>query len=167
MGTIDEGTDDSWVDDIYELEEEDEVMGGPDGVSNLQPKQLAQRARHLRRNTQGHLTLTGSTPSSLSATQAANLYLEFTGGLAAHAHLGKVLIPRPAVGRMRMYLLRVSTDFETTGPDEGFAFADAPGTLVYPFGLGTWAWLVVTNSGVKAIIETTDDMSALPIVVTP
>ena len=32
-----------WEDGIYQLEKTDKVMGGADGISNLQAKQLANR----------------------------------------------------------------------------------------------------------------------------
>ncbi|KVD76982.1 phage tail protein [Burkholderia sp. ABCPW 14] len=37
-----------WDDGIYQLETSDPVMGGPDGVDNLQAKQLANRTRFLK-----------------------------------------------------------------------------------------------------------------------
>ncbi len=37
-----------WEDGIYQLEESDPVMGGPDGIDNVQAKQLANRTRYLK-----------------------------------------------------------------------------------------------------------------------
>lgn len=37
-----------WVDGIYQLEMEDEVMGGADGIDNKQAKQLASRTQYLK-----------------------------------------------------------------------------------------------------------------------
>ena len=37
-----------WIDGIYQLETEDEVKGGADGISNLQAKQLAKRTSYLK-----------------------------------------------------------------------------------------------------------------------
>lgn len=37
-----------WVDGIYQLEKTDKVMGGEDGISNLQAKQLANRTTFLK-----------------------------------------------------------------------------------------------------------------------
>lgn len=39
---------DLWEGGIYQLEEEDPVLGGPDGVDNLPPRQLANRTRYQR-----------------------------------------------------------------------------------------------------------------------
>jgi hypothetical protein len=39
---------DDWTEGIYQLEEEDVVLGGPDGIDNLQAKQLAARTNRLR-----------------------------------------------------------------------------------------------------------------------
>jgi len=39
---------DTWVDGIYQLEEEDLVKGGADGIDNVQAKQLANRTTYLK-----------------------------------------------------------------------------------------------------------------------
>ncbi|WP_219847788.1 gp53-like domain-containing protein [Burkholderia multivorans] len=38
-----------WEDGIYQLETSDPVVGGPDGIDNLQAKQLANRTRYLKK----------------------------------------------------------------------------------------------------------------------
>ncbi|MBU9145356.1 hypothetical protein KTD26_22815 [Burkholderia multivorans] len=38
-----------WEEGIYQLETSDPVVGGPDGIDNLQAKQLANRTRYLKR----------------------------------------------------------------------------------------------------------------------
>ncbi|MBH9723927.1 hypothetical protein JAO10_26705 [Burkholderia contaminans] len=38
-----------WEDGVYQLETSDPVVGGPDGIDNLQAKQLANRTRYLKR----------------------------------------------------------------------------------------------------------------------
>lgn len=38
-----------WIDGIYQLETTDPVVGGPDGIDNLQAKQLGARTNYLRR----------------------------------------------------------------------------------------------------------------------
>ncbi|MBU9175888.1 phage tail protein [Burkholderia gladioli] len=40
--------DSAWVDGIYQLETSDPVEGGPDGVDNVQAKQLGSRTRYLK-----------------------------------------------------------------------------------------------------------------------
>ncbi|KVA70975.1 hypothetical protein WM36_02175 [Burkholderia ubonensis] len=44
---------DRWEEGIYQLETSDPVIGGPDGVDNLQAKQLANRTRFLKRLVEG------------------------------------------------------------------------------------------------------------------
>lgn len=39
---------DEWFDGIYQLEEDDPVLGGPAGIDNLAPRQLASRGRYQR-----------------------------------------------------------------------------------------------------------------------
>lgn len=41
-----------WVEDLYQIEMADPVVGGADGVANKQAKQLAQRTQFLRRETE-------------------------------------------------------------------------------------------------------------------
>lgn len=41
-----------WEDGVYQLETSDPVVGGPDGIDNLQAKQLANRTRYLKRATE-------------------------------------------------------------------------------------------------------------------
>jgi hypothetical protein len=38
-----------WEDGVYQLETSDPVVGGPDGIDNLQAKQLANRTRYLKK----------------------------------------------------------------------------------------------------------------------
>ncbi|PVY71066.1 hypothetical protein C7330_0013 [Pectobacterium versatile] len=38
-----------WVDGIYQIETSDPVVGGPDGVSNRQAKELASRTSYLKK----------------------------------------------------------------------------------------------------------------------
>lgn len=40
-----------WEDEIYQLEAEDLVEGGPEGIDNVQARQLANRTQFLRRQT--------------------------------------------------------------------------------------------------------------------
>ncbi|KVH04749.1 hypothetical protein WS84_30015 [Burkholderia anthina] len=44
---------DRWEDGIYQLEESDPVVGGPEGIDNLQAKQLANRTRYLKKVVEG------------------------------------------------------------------------------------------------------------------
>lgn len=39
-----------WVDGIYQIETSDPVVGGPDGVSNRQAKELASRTSYLKKS---------------------------------------------------------------------------------------------------------------------
>lgn len=39
---------DEWFDGVYQLEEDDPVLGGPAGIDNLAPRQLASRSRYQR-----------------------------------------------------------------------------------------------------------------------
>lgn len=41
-----------WEDEVYQLETSDLVLGGPDGIDNVQAKQLANRTRYLKKLTE-------------------------------------------------------------------------------------------------------------------
>jgi hypothetical protein len=56
-----------WEDGIYQLEETDPVLGGEDGISNLQAKQLANRTAYLKQ------TLEASAIPAPPATGTATL----------------------------------------------------------------------------------------------
>ncbi len=43
-----------WEDAVYQLETSDPVVGGPDGIDNLQPRQLANRTRYLKDQQEAH-----------------------------------------------------------------------------------------------------------------
>ncbi|WP_126286220.1 gp53-like domain-containing protein [Burkholderia stagnalis] len=66
---------DRWEDGIYQLETSDPVQGGPEGVDNLQAKQLANRTRYLKKQVEaGQSNLDGhakaADPHSQYATKA-------------------------------------------------------------------------------------------------
>ena len=37
-----------WVEQLYRIQVSDPILGGEDGVTNIQPSQLANRTRYLR-----------------------------------------------------------------------------------------------------------------------
>ncbi|UVS95933.1 hypothetical protein [Burkholderia glumae] len=43
-----------WEEGVYQLETSDPVVGGPDGIDNLQPRQLANRTRYLKDQQEAH-----------------------------------------------------------------------------------------------------------------
>jgi hypothetical protein len=54
MADLEEGA--VWVDGIYQLETDDPVLGGAEGIDNLQAKQLASRTQYLREQVLERLT---------------------------------------------------------------------------------------------------------------
>lgn len=63
---------DLWEAGIYQLEEDDPVLGGPTGIDNLAPRQLASRARYQR--------LRNITPWDATLTYPANVAYVSYGG---------------------------------------------------------------------------------------
>lgn len=57
MAALPESKD--WAPDIYQLETSDPVLGGPEGVSNLQAKQLANRTSWLRKKIESFIDGSG------------------------------------------------------------------------------------------------------------
>jgi len=63
---------DLWEEGIYQLEEDDPVLGGPTGIDNKAPRQLANRARYQR--------LRNVTPWDAALTYPANVaYVSYAG----------------------------------------------------------------------------------------
>jgi phage-related tail fiber protein len=77
----------SWSPGIYQLETTDPVLGGPDGIDNLQAKQLANRTSYLKQNLEAleaGTTLAGkasilATARTLSVTGDATWSISFNG----------------------------------------------------------------------------------------
>jgi microcystin-dependent protein len=63
---------DQWEAGIYQLEEDDPVLGGPTGIDNLAPRQLASRSRYQR--------LRNVTPWDATLTYPANVAYVSYGG---------------------------------------------------------------------------------------
>ncbi|ACR29790.1 phage tail protein [Burkholderia glumae] len=79
--------DSAWVDGIYQLETSDPVQGGPDGVDNVQAKQLGSRTRYLKDRvdaTDKRVDAMGQTVAGLGTDK-----LPIAGGAMKGALLGK------------------------------------------------------------------------------
>lgn len=81
MGTLAESA--SWEAGIYQLETSDPVLGGPDGIDNLQAKQLANRTLYLKglveALTTGKQPLDATLTALAGVVTAANQMLYSTG----------------------------------------------------------------------------------------
>ncbi|MBW5804096.1 hypothetical protein FOZ70_04960 [Burkholderia sp. COPS] len=63
-----------WEEGIYQLETSDPVVGGPDGIDNVQPRQLANRTRYLKDQQEAHAAATNPHPQYAKSDSPA-----FTG----------------------------------------------------------------------------------------
>lgn len=70
-----------WPEGIYQLETSDPVLGGPDGIDNLQAKQLASRTKWLK----GQVALLGEGKQPLDATLTALASLLLAGDKLIYA----------------------------------------------------------------------------------
>ncbi|MDN7717811.1 phage tail protein [Burkholderia gladioli] len=80
--------DSAWVDGIYQLETSDPVQGGPDGVDNVQAKQLGSRTRYLKDRadaTDKRIDAMGQTVAGLGTDK-----LPIAGGTLKGVLLGKL-----------------------------------------------------------------------------
>lgn len=59
MGKLQELDPSSWIDDLYQIETTDPVLGGPNGIANQQAKQLGARTAYLRAQLAATLRLSG------------------------------------------------------------------------------------------------------------
>ncbi len=72
-----------WEDEIYQLELTDPVVGGPDGISNLQAKQLANRTSYLKQQLQKQAEIVeGYSPETQEGILASLLFAADMAGLA-------------------------------------------------------------------------------------
>lgn len=69
MATVAENA--TWESGIYQLETADPVMAGPDGISNLQAKQLANRTKYLKQTSDEVIAARGTQPSLDARLDAA------------------------------------------------------------------------------------------------
>lgn len=74
----------AWSDGIYQLETEDEVMGGENGIDNLQAKQLGARTQWLKKQLDNVISAAGLTPDKTKLDQLAEAIAKAASG-------GKVL----------------------------------------------------------------------------
>ncbi|MGF6098909.1 gp53-like domain-containing protein [Pseudomonas sp. 18175] len=89
MADLPESTE--WVPGIYQLETSDPVLGGPEGISNLQARQLASRSRWLKLKIDGFLNGDEAVVKAdklsrarrLSISGAATGSVDFDGGADA------------------------------------------------------------------------------------
>ena len=83
-----------WSPGVYQLETSDPVMGGPDGIDNLQAKQLANRTLYLKEQQEinasttnrGRVSLSSSTNSKSETEAATPLAVKTTYDLATGAN---------------------------------------------------------------------------------
>lgn len=75
MATLSESA--SWTPGIYQLETTDPVLGGPDGIDNLQAKQLADRTVYLKQSIDA--LGSGATPAGKATVLATTRSLAITG----------------------------------------------------------------------------------------
>ena len=74
-----------WVDGIRQLELDDPVMGGSDGVSNTQAKQLANRTKYLKDQADGHSTRIETVEASITDNSSRLSHVEAASAdLALH-----------------------------------------------------------------------------------
>lgn len=127
---------DNWPEGVYQIEEDDPVLGGATGITNVPPRQLAERTRYLRAH--------GIAPwSSTFSYPALSAYVSHAG--ATWKSVGASLGVEPGVDPAKW------ERWGHTGPELNAAAVgrllnvrlfDAPGTHMYNKSPGTTRVLV-------------------------
>ena len=102
----------TWEPGIYQLEEEDLVQGGPDGIDNVQAKQLANRTAYLKQAVEGlsngKQPLDGTLTAIAALVGAADRLAYFTGNdalaLTAFTAFARTLLAAADAAAMRTTL---------------------------------------------------------------
>ncbi|NNJ15437.1 hypothetical protein CSV86_009430 [Pseudomonas putida CSV86] len=97
---------DEWSPEIYQIETSDPVLGGPDGIDNLQAKQLSNRTRWLRDQLQKIAAGVISVGKATQLTTARTLRIKgaatgsatFDGSADAEINLALAVDPLPITG---------------------------------------------------------------------
>ncbi|MCZ2898078.1 hypothetical protein MTR01_29130, partial [Burkholderia thailandensis] len=68
-----------WEDGVYQLETSDPVIGGPDGIDNVQAKQLANRTRYLKQQQEAHAAAVDPHPQYATKTDLSQRLADLVG----------------------------------------------------------------------------------------
>ncbi|KVP78216.1 hypothetical protein WJ94_15150 [Burkholderia ubonensis] len=122
---------DRWEDGIYQLETSDPVIGGPDGVDNLQAKQLANRTRFLKRlveagqsNLDAHANAVDPHPQYATKTDLAQRLAELVGQSPAALDTLKELAE--ALGNDPNFATTITNDLAKKAPIDSPVFTGTP-----------------------------------------
>lgn len=122
-----------WEDGIYQLETSDAVVGGPDGIDNLQAKQLANRTRYLKRAIEArqsdfdaHVAAVDPHPQYAThadlAEKVAALVAQSPEALDTLSELAK------ALGNDPNFATTITTELATRAPIDSPVFTGMPKT---------------------------------------
>ncbi|WP_186097340.1 phage tail protein [Burkholderia gladioli] len=117
--------DSAWVDGIYQLETSDPVQGGPDGVDNVQAKQLGSRTRYLKDRvdaTDKRVDAMGQTVAGLGTDK-----LPVAGGTLKGVLLGKLGAIAPNNPQRAGYGFDGDADSGMFSPKDGLVQIGAQG----------------------------------------
>ena len=96
----------AWVEGIYQLETTDPVMGGPDGIDNVQAKQLGSRTKFLKKRQDDLIVRVGgleeTTDQSLMAAIGQEIVRGMEHGALAFKEIEKTRRFRNQTGQVRL-----------------------------------------------------------------
>lgn len=110
----------SWIDGIYQLETTDPVMGGPNGTSNTQAKQLANRTRWLKEQSENQGSRIASMEDGIDE-QAQNSLLS----LAMQAMVNTGLLSKSVDNLRKRVLAQGVSTLKNKWVVQGFALSKA------------------------------------------
>ena len=85
----------TWSDDVYQIETTDAVLGGPDGVINVQAKQLADRTEYLKQEVEAAGTVADGADTKADSALAQIAGIETAAG-SAQANAAEALLHKQA-----------------------------------------------------------------------
>lgn len=176
----------TWEPAIYQLEEEDLVQGGPDGIDNVQGKQLANRTQYLKAEieaTQGDMEahLAATDPHTQYATESyVNEGLGTKAPLDSPALTGTPTTPTPDAADSSQKIATTAwlySAMATVMSYFGFVISLSPngfikfpsilgglilqwGTAVTNNGVGTWTYPIAFPNGPFRVFASQDATAA-------
>lgn len=166
----------NWIEGIYQLEETDLVVGGPDGIDNLQAKQLQARINWVRSQVlaslsgmSGHLADADPHPQYLTEVEGNALINSAVAALVASspAALDTLNELATALGNDPNFATTITSALALKAPLASPALTGNPTAPTPAMGdnstkLATTAFIALTLAGLKSIQPLTDGATITP-----
>jgi hypothetical protein len=136
----------TWEAGIYQLETDDPVQGGQDGIDNLQAKQLANRTAYLKQQLEAQATQ--STQALANHVSATDPHPQYTTAAELEARIAALVASSPAaldtlnelaaaLGNDPNFATTITNVLATKAPLSSPVFTDTPRAPTAPAGTNT------------------------------